>query len=161
MSLKNPALIATSDSLSLTYKFIVYRNWIYISTPKLSDCFRNLLTDGIYSDCIMQSAEGIKFNVHKSVLAIRSKVLQAHLEHNTKESITNLIETSWETEVLRDILTFLYTDKAPRLHDDPGKLLAAADFYQLDNLKSLCEKALQEQLTVENAIDTLQLAELY
>lgn len=84
-------------------------------------------------------------------------MLQAHFEHNTSESITNI----WETEVLRNVLTFVYTDKAPQVEDYPEKLLAAADYYQLEGLKTICTEVLSKSLTVENAIDTLQLAELH
>ncbi|KOB72721.1 Roadkill [Operophtera brumata] len=130
-------------------------------TPQLSEAFGTLLTDTVYSDVTMKSAEGVEFRAHKNVLAVRSEVLRAHFEHNMRESITNVVDTSWETEVLRDVLTFVYTDKAPRVDDAPDKLLAAADYYQLMGLKSLCEEALYKRLTVENAVDTLQLAELH
>ncbi|KOB57450.1 Roadkill [Operophtera brumata] len=128
---------------------------------ELSEDFGNLLTDDSFSDVTIKSAEGIEFKAHKNVLAVRSKVLRAHFEHSTKENITNVVETLWDTEVLRDVLTFVYTDKVPRVDDAPEKLLVAADYYQLDRLKSVCEEALSNRLTVENAIDTLQLAEQY
>ncbi|KOB63459.1 Roadkill [Operophtera brumata] len=130
-------------------------------TSQLTVDFGALLIDTSFSDVIMKSVEGAKFKAHKSVLAVRSKVLRAHFEHNTKESITNVVETSWETEVLGDLLTFVYTDKVPEVIAAPDKLLVAADYYQLDSLKRLCEEVLHKRLTVENAIDTLQLAELY
>ncbi|KOB70716.1 Roadkill, partial [Operophtera brumata] len=128
---------------------------------QLSEDLGNLLTDDSFSDVTMKSADGQEFRAHKNVLAARSKVLRAHFEHNTKESITNVVETPWETAVLRDVLMFVYTDKVPRVDDAPDKLLVAADYYQLDRLKSLCEDALNNRLTVENAVDTLQLADLY
>ncbi|KOB68552.1 Roadkill [Operophtera brumata] len=156
--------ILETEPLHLFFKFTVShavcRN-IPLPYIQLSEAFGTLLTDTVYSDVTMKSAEGIEFRAHKAVLAVRSEVLRAHFEHNMRESITNVVETPWETEVLRDVLTFMYTDKAPRVDDAPDKLLAAADYYQLDRLKSLCEEALNNRLTVENAVDTLRLAELY
>ncbi|KOB68550.1 Roadkill [Operophtera brumata] len=152
-----------SETLKLYFCFTVSQvvHNVPAPAPRLSEDFGTLLNDASFSDVTMKSAEGIEFRAHKSVLAARSKVLRAHFEHNTKESITNVVETSWESEVLRDVLTFIYTDKAPRVDDAPDKLLAAADYYQLDRLKSLCEEALHKRLSVENAVYTLQLAELH
>lgn len=161
---KNTFLLS-DGSLRLKFQFMVSNDVRVdrhnIPAPQLSDDFGNLLNDGSYSDVTMISMEGDVFRVHKPVLAIRSEVLKAHFEHNTTESLTNTIETPLETEVLHEVLTFVYTDKAPKVDDIPEKLLAAADYYQLGRLKSLCEEALHKRLTVENAIDTLQLAELH
>ncbi|KOB69555.1 Roadkill [Operophtera brumata] len=155
-------------SLNLSFKFTVAQaikaavcNSIPLPYTQLSEDFGTLLTDDIYSDVTMKSADGVEFRAHKSVLAVRSKVLRAHFEHNTKESITNVVDTPFETEVLRDVLTFVYKDEVPRVADAPDKLLAAADYYQLERLKNLCEEALYKRLTVDNAIETLQLAELH
>lgn len=157
--------LLSDGSLRLKFQFMVSNDVRVdrhnIPAAQLSDDFGNLLTDGNYSDVTMKSVEGEEFRVHKPVLAIRSEVLKAHFEHNTTESITNLIETPLESEVLREVLTFVYTDKAPQVDEIPEKLLAAADYYQLSRLKSLCEEALHKRLTVENALDTLQLAELH
>lgn len=128
--------------------------------PQQSEDLGNLLVDAGHTEVTMKSAEGIEFRAHKNVLAARSEVLKAHFEHNMKENITNVVETQWETDVLKNVLTFVYTDKVPQV-DAPDKLLAAADYYQLMGLKSLCVEALYNKLTVENAIDTLQIAELY
>ncbi|KOB68551.1 Roadkill [Operophtera brumata] len=153
-----------TESLRLSFKFTVTHavkadacNNIHLPYIQLSEDFGNLLTDDSLSDVTMKSDEGIEFRVHKSVLSVR----RAHFEHNTTESITNVVEAPWETEVLRDVLTFVYKGEVPRVDDAPDKLLAAADYYQLMGLKSLCEEALYKRLTVENAIETLQLAELH
>ncbi|KOB75502.1 Roadkill [Operophtera brumata] len=148
--------------LSFTFKVApVVKAAVCHNTPRLSEDLGTLLTDASYSDVTMKSAEGIQFRVHKNVLAVRSEVLRAHFEHKMRESISNVVETPWEAEVLRDVLTYVYTDKVPQVDDAPDKLLAAADYYQLMGLKSICEEVLHKRLTVENAIDTLLLAELH
>ncbi|KOB75360.1 Roadkill [Operophtera brumata] len=125
---------------------------------ELTKYLGNLLADDSFSDVTMKSVEGIEFRAHKMILASRSEVLRAHFQYNMKE---NVVETPWEAELLREVLTFIYTDMAPRVDHAPDRLLVAADYYQLMRLKSLCEEALCKRLTVENAIATLQLAELY
>ncbi|GBP51833.1 Speckle-type POZ protein-like [Eumeta japonica] len=109
----------------------------------------------------MKSADDVEYKVHKAVLASRSAVLKAHFEHNTTECHTNIVNSLLDSDVLKEVLTFIYSDKAPRVDEIPEKLLGAADYYQLSRLKSLCEEALHKKLTVDSAIQTLQLADLH
>ncbi|CAH2088256.1 unnamed protein product [Euphydryas editha] len=157
--------LLNDGSLRLKFQFIVSNDikveHSNVPEAQLSNDFENLLNNGLFSDVIMKSVEGNEYKVHKAVLASRSLVLKAHFEHNTTECQTNIVESPLEAEVLNEVLIFIYTDKAPSVDDVPEKLLAAADYYQLSRLKSLCEEALHKKLTVENAIETLQLAELH
>ncbi|CAG4938194.1 unnamed protein product [Parnassius apollo] len=157
--------LLANRSLHLKFKFMVSNDIkvdrTNVPEAQLSNDFENLLNNGLFSDVTIKSAEGNEYKVHKAVLASRSVVLKAHFEHNTTECYTNVVESPLESEVLREVLKFIYSDKAPRVDEFPEKLLAAADFYQLSRLKSLCEEALHKKLTVENAIEILQLADLY
>lgn len=157
--------LLTDGSLRLKFQFIVSNDIkvdrSHVPEAELSKDFQNLLYNGLFSDITMRSGEGEEYKVHKAVLASRSAVLKAHFEHNTTECITNIVESPLESEVLHEVLTFIYSDKAPKVDEIPEKLLAAADFYQLSRLKSLCEEALHKKLTVDNAIETLQLADLH
>lgn len=157
--------LLSDGSLRLKFQFLI-TNDIKVdrtNVPKtqLAYDFENLLNNGLFSDITIKSAEGIEHKVHKAVLASRSAVLRAHFEHNTTECYTNIVESPLESDVLNEVLTFIYSDKAPKVDEMPEKLLAAADYYQLSRLKSLCEEALHKKLTVENAIETLQLADLH
>lgn len=158
-------LLLSDGSLRLKFKFLVSNDVkidpFHILEAQLSNDFENLLNNGMFSDVIIKSVEGNEFKVHKAVLASRSSVLKAHFEHNTTECCTNLVESPLETDILREVLTFIYSDRAPRVDEIPQELLAAADFYQLGRLKSICEEALHKKLTIENAIETLQLADLH
>lgn len=153
--------------LGLQFKFHISLAAKVNNTPttllELARDFENLLnnSDSLDYDMTLKSVEGEEFKVHKNILTVRCKVLKAHFEHNTKESTTTIIETSWESKVLRDVLTFLYTGSAPGINDEPEKILAAADFYQLEGLMSLCVETMVEMLTVENALGTLQVAVRY
>lgn len=154
------------DSLRLEFQFIVSNDLkvehiTNVPKAQLSNDFECLLYNGLFSDVTMKSIEGTEFKVHKAVLASRSVVLKAHFEHNTTECHTNIVESPFEEKVLKEVLTFIYSDKAESVDDTPEKLLAAADYYQLSRLKSICEEALHKKLTVENAIETLQLADIH
>lgn len=155
-----------NGSIRLKFEFVVTINEIkedqfYIPATQLSNDFENLFQAGMFSDVVMKSADGEEFRVHKAILASRSVVLRANFEHNTTESITNIVESPLEAKVLHEMLTFIYTDKSPKVDDFPEKLLAAADYYQLSRLKTFCEDALHRKLSVDNAIDILQLADLH
>lgn len=157
--------LLSDGSLSLKFQFMVTNDIKVgpsnVPVPQLSNDFENLLHNGLFSDVTMKSAEHIEYNVHKAVLASRSAVLKAHFEHNTTECATNIVASPLESEVLKEVLTFIYTDKAPRVDEMSEKLLAAADYYQLGRLKSLSEEALHKKLTVDNVMETLQLADLH
>lgn len=127
----------------------------------LGNDFHYLLTGGLFSDVHMKSCEGDEYKVHKAILTCHSAVLRAYFEHNTTECSTNIVESPFDSEVLHEVITFMYSDEAPKMNEIPEKLLAAADYYQLNKLKSLCEKVLHKKLTVENAIEILELADLY
>ncbi|XP_059058458.1 speckle-type POZ protein-like [Achroia grisella] len=157
--------LLSDGSLRLKFQFMVTNDIkvdrTNVPEAQLSNDFEDLLNNGLFSDVTMKCAEGVEYKVHKAVLASRSAVLKAHFEHNTVECITNIVESPLDSDVLREVLMFIYSDKAPRVDEIPEKLLAASDYYQLSRLKSLCEEALHKKLTVDNAIETLQLADLH
>lgn len=72
---------------------------------------------------------------------------------------------------LQAMLSFIYSDKLPDVHEITGStsmcistnmvqhLLAAADRFNLDRLKVLCEAKLCEEVNVDTVATTLALAE--
>jgi speckle-type POZ protein len=64
-----------------------------------------------------------------------------------------------DSEVMAEMLRFLYTGKAANLENMAADLLAAADKYALDRLKVMCEEALCNNLTVDNVSEVLILAD--
>ena len=105
-------------------------------------------------------------------------------EHDMEESKRNRVDvTDVDSDVMADMLRFIYTGKAPNLETMAADLLAAADKYALDrlkvirrtsldfifkncpqsllNFKVMCEEALCNSLTVENVSEILILADLH
>ena len=85
-----------------------------------------------------------------------------------------------DKDVLHEVLEYIYTGQAPNLSKMADDLLSAADKvcnihpplgwddiwftslqYALDGLKALCEDALCENLTTENAANVLILADMH
>ncbi|KAG6456273.1 hypothetical protein O3G_MSEX009656 [Manduca sexta] len=166
--LKRPLLTSMSDQGWFTFEFkyqILEKNNnsdnSYTPKVRLANDMENLLNNGFYSDVTMKSTEGTEFKVHKNILASRSAVLKANFEHNTIECHTNTIESPLEEDVLREVLLYIYSDKVPKINEIPDKLLAAAEYYQLEELKMLCERPLLKRLTVQNAIEILEFADLH
>uniref|UniRef100_A0A669BXU9 Speckle type BTB/POZ protein n=1 Tax=Oreochromis niloticus TaxID=8128 RepID=A0A669BXU9_ORENI len=97
-----------------------------------------------------------------SCFLARSPVFSAMFEHEMEESKKNRVEINdVEPEVFKEMMCFIYTDKAPNLDKMADDLLAAADKYALERLKVMCEDALCTSLSVENAAEILILADLH
>ncbi|XP_049943480.1 ankyrin-1-like [Schistocerca serialis cubense] len=92
---------------------------------------------------------------HRAVLAARSPVLAAMLQ---EAGGSHLSVPGVEGAVLRQLLAYLYTLRAPQLPAVAPHLLAAADRYGLSALKAECEQQVAAQLSVETAAATAVLA---
>ncbi|WVZ79024.1 hypothetical protein U9M48_026652, partial [Paspalum notatum var. saurae] len=124
-----------------------------------------LLRKGTGSDVTLV-VSGEPFAAHRAILASRSPVFMAQFFGHMKEARLQSVEIrDMEVAVFRAMLHFIYTDAVPELEmRDDGvaiaqHLIAAADRYGLDMLKSMCEDKLCNDTNVETAAATLALAE--
>ncbi|XP_028617696.1 TD and POZ domain-containing protein 4-like [Grammomys surdaster] len=136
-----------------------------INIPRctLPDDLGELWKNSLFTDCCLLVA-GQEFRAHKAILAARSPVFRAMFEHEMEKSLKNHVEIhDLDPQVFREMMGFIYTGKAPHLHSYSlaSGVLAAADKYGLEGLKVLCEDALCRNLSVENAAQTLILADLH
>ncbi|XP_038104919.1 protein roadkill isoform X2 [Culex quinquefasciatus] len=138
-------------------------NIIQFKVPecKLSEDLGILFDNEKFSDVTL-AVGGREFQAHKAILAARSPVFAAMFEHEMEERKQNRVAiTDVDHEVLKEMLRFIYTGKAPNLDKMADDLLAAADKYALEKLKVMCEEALCVNLSVETAAETLILADLH
>nr|CAB3494684.1 unnamed protein product [Digitaria exilis] len=108
---------------------------------------------------------GETIRAHRCILAARSTVFEAELFGQMKESAdTTVIRVDdMEAEVFRALLGFIYTDT---LQDCPAveeaamaqHLLVAADRYNLDRLKLICEDNLCMHIDTGSVVTILALA---
>ncbi|XP_064396844.1 speckle-type POZ protein-like A isoform X2 [Halichondria panicea] len=127
----------------------------------LSKHLGELMASGSLSDVTLVIGEK-EFKAHKAILAARSPVFGAMFQHSMEESLKNRVEIQdLDPEVLQEILTYIYTGKAPNLSKTADALLSAADKYNLERLKLMCEECLCNELNAENAADTLILADMH
>ncbi|UYV69649.1 SPOPL [Cordylochernes scorpioides] len=114
-----------------------------------------------FSDVVLK-ADGHEIKAHKNILAARSPVFSAMFEHEMKESKESLVEIEdTDPEVLKEMLRFIYTGQSPNLDSMAERLLPAADKYGLERLKVLCEVSLASNLTPENVLEVLELADTH
>jgi len=138
-------------------------NMMQLKVPdcRLSEDFEDLLKESHFSDCTF-SVGGVEFKSHKCVVAARSPVFRAMFCHQMEEAKFNRVEIADITsKVFKEMLSFLYTGSAPNLDGMASELLAAADKYQLDRLKVMCEESLCTNLAVENVASIVILADLH
>jgi speckle-type POZ protein len=81
-----------------------------------------------------------------------------------KEGRTKVVEVDdIEPLVFKEMLRYLYTGRAPKLDEDDmtEPLFLAADKYQIEALKDLCEQSLVSKFNVQTVIHCLVLAHLH
>jgi len=138
-------------------------NMMQLKVPecRLATDFENLLNDSDFTDCVF-SVGGTEFKAHKAIVAARSPVFRAMFCHQMEESKLNRVDiTDIPSHVFKEMLSFLYTGAAPNLDEMASELLAAADKYDLERLKVMCEESLCTNLSVENVAGIVILADLH
>ncbi|KAL4308456.1 hypothetical protein GQ457_01G044430 [Hibiscus cannabinus] len=112
------------------------------------------------------------FKAHKLILAARSPVFKAQFFGLVGDpNLDKVVVKDFEPSIFKAMLLFIYTDKLPDVREITDStslctstnmvqhLLAAADLYNLDRLKVLCEAKLCEELNADTVATTLALAE--
>ena len=132
-----------------------------IEFPEEDLSFVDLLDNDFLSDFAIVTKDR-KFAVHKMVLAARSPVLCAMFQHQFSENQSNQMEViDDDTPVVHELLRYIYTGKVEDIQKYSLQLLTAADKYQIDGLKSQCEKYLSTTVTSDNSQELLQLSQLH
>ena len=130
---------------------------------QLSEQLGKVFSDKQFSDIKIQ-CEGQTFDCHLAILAARSPVFMAMFQSNMKEKETKTVTIEdFKAEVVSQMLNFIYTGNISS-HDTgevATELIAAADKYQLDLLKEICEERLCSSLEVTNCVEYLVLGDMY
>ncbi|KAJ4752561.1 BTB/POZ and MATH domain-containing protein 2 [Rhynchospora pubera] len=117
------------------------------------------------------NVSGVTFNAHQCVLVARSPVFKAQLLGPMKDKMDkSIIEIKdMEPSIFKSMLYFIYSDSVAELEEIDGNedsaivlaqhFLVAADRYNLERLKELCEIVMYEFIDVDNVATALTLAE--
>lgn len=126
---------------------------------KKLNSFGELFESEKFSD-IKFIVENKEFKLHKCILSARSRVFSAMFEHNMRESKENVVKIDGISyDVMKELFRFIYSEKVENLETLASDLLVAANKYELEDLKSLCEKVLIKNLSTNNVIDLYVLAD--
>ncbi|XP_046983193.1 ankyrin repeat and SOCS box protein 2-like [Schistocerca americana] len=108
---------------------------------------------------VILAAGTTRLVAHGAVLAARSPVFAAMFQHDTLEASSGQVAIpDVEGPVMRQLLAYCYTLRAPQLSGTAPQLLEASDKYGLSALRDLCEEQMVAQLAIENAATTGVLA---
>ena len=99
------------------------------------------------------------FKVHKVILASVSQVFQKMFESDMQEKNGVINISDFDSAVIFDVLTYIYTGEAPNLKTLAKELLFAADKYDLQGLVLICMQQLETDLTFDNVAEVLFLAD--
>lgn len=111
-----------------------------------------LLQSGLYADITFVLGD-TEVKAHRAILAARGVNMGAMPRSNQRVVIKDV-----EPGILKRLLEFLYTGKAPSDPQVAMKLLAVADKYNVDDMKEHCGRVISQNLCVENAADCAALA---
>uniref|UniRef100_A0A0N5B405 BTB domain-containing protein n=1 Tax=Strongyloides papillosus TaxID=174720 RepID=A0A0N5B405_STREA len=96
------------------------------------------------------------------MLACRSDVFYAMFSNKCRESQSHLIEMKdFPLEVVKEMITYIYTDTSPNLEVMTSEILAIAEKYNLGGLKVMAEDCLCNDLDMENVCEYLEIGEIY
>ncbi|XP_037443745.1 BTB/POZ and MATH domain-containing protein 3-like [Triticum dicoccoides] len=145
---------------------------IEVPPPNLSEHLNHLFVTKVGVDVTFEVGHET-FAAHRCVLASRSAVFMAELFGPMKEGIAidDAIQIQdMEPNVFKALLNFVYTDLMPEMEVEgqAGEavskvtwlrhLLAAADRFDLQQLKSMCEERLSEHINLGSVTAILGLA---
>jgi speckle-type POZ protein len=105
-----------------------------------------------------------EIGAHSAIVFSASSVLSTMLEKDKFKGHTRTVEIEdMEPVVFKEMLRYLYTGRAPKMDEDEmtEPLFLAANKYQIEGLKDLCEQSLISTLDEQTIVHYLVLAHLH
>ncbi|CAN6311045.1 unnamed protein product [Urochloa humidicola] len=171
-------IIVTMDNANTAHHHL--SSAVVSPLPGIQQHLSSLLQSGEGAD-VRFEVGGETFMAHRCVLAARSPVFKAELFGSMKEgtSMSTIRIDDMEPEVFGLLLSFIYTDSMVGVDDDYyyyddddgdddndvemlwlwQHLLVAADIYDLQKLKLICEESLCQYIEAATVTSILALAE--
>ena len=137
---------------------------LHYTTTIMSDptsILRAMLHDSEHSDVSFLCKDGVEIPAHRSVLAVASPYFRTAFRGPWQESSSGIWETQHSSNVIKVILTFVYTGTVDWQASNPVEVWAAVNEYDIQGLKDPCEKRCITQLDLNNITQMLRIARLY
>ena len=159
------SLLRDDDCFQVRCDVRIFKEFPAVPPPDLHRHLGDLLASRVGGDVTFEVG-GELFTAHRYILAARSSVFTAELFDPSKEAATaaRIRIDDMEPKVFRALLHFIYADSVNVVEDDDDKvmlhqhLLVAADRYNLERLKLICEEMLCNCIDASMAATTLLLA---
>lgn len=120
-----------------------------------------MMKDKQFCDVVL-NVNGREFEAHKIILASRSPVFNAMFTSKMKENSKNIVDIEDISEdVFEELLSYIYTGEVNKLNHLAGELIFAADKYQIEDLKIICEHKLITMISIQNCIHLLQVSDAH
>ncbi|XP_004503177.1 BTB/POZ and MATH domain-containing protein 3 [Cicer arietinum] len=169
--LKNDCLVMHCTVGVVKTRFEGSKQGVIVPAPDMGRDFKSLFESQVGCDMVFK-VKSESFKAHKLILAARSPVFRAQFFGLVGDPcLEEVVVEDIEPFIFKAMLLFIYSDKLPDIDEVMGSipmcsytvmvqhLLAAADLYNLDRLKMLCESKLSEEINTETVATTLALAE--
>jgi speckle-type POZ protein len=128
----------------------------------MSTQYEKLFNNEKFSDFVLITSDEKQIPVHKNILSIRSPVFETMMETKMLESKEGRAKIDdIDGKALMEFLRFVYCGRVEGIDDVAAELIYAASKYDLPDLKPLCVASMTSKLTMDNAIDTMMLADLH
>ena len=123
----------------------------------------NRFDQEVSCDITLVVKDGKQFQAHRNVLSLGSPFFEKLLSSDMKENNEGVIRLHTITESqMADILQFFYNGSIEiSSQENAEKLIEAADFLLLSNLKTIAGKFVEQHMTTETCISIKYLAEQY
>lgn len=128
----------------------------------LSKKFKNFYLNELYCDFTVNVGDR-EFQVHKFILAARSPVFAAMMEHDMEESKNGVLNvTDCDPDAFHVFLLNLYSFETEALSaENAFNVYVIADKYGVDYLKADCIEYIENSLTIDTFCDVITLAVTY
>lgn len=150
--------LANFEQLSLTPREKNAENSLEHIENEFDD-FEVLLENGMFSDIVLEMNNGKKLKAHKNILAARSPIFFEMLATDAKKNTFEIEIKDVDYEIMKEILSFMYTGKIKNIKQEAISILVAANKFALHTLSTRCQETLSESVQVENAFEILLLAD--
>jgi len=105
-----------------------------------------------------------KFECHRNILTSRSPFFKAMFSSSVKEEKYGRVSVemkNMDPQVLENLLQYIYTCEAANIDSLTKELFLAAEEYQIEKLKELCEVKLCSNIDADNCIELLVFGDKY
>lgn len=141
----------------------LFKLLLYISeTDVLSRNFKDLFNSKEFCDAVLK-VQNREFAVHKTVLIARSPVFAAMFKHDTSEKQTGTVNIpDCDEDTFQQFLEYLYSGKIEDISfNNALHLYRTSNKYNVNELKTFCTKYMMQNITLENVLDVVILADVY